>query len=109
MTTDNDLVVRTWRATATSAGAREYQRYFAGTLLAQLRDLPGFAGGYLLSRDMNGTVELTTHTFWESTAAIRAFAGDDITASVVEAEAQAVLLDFDPAATHRSLLVDGRG
>ena len=55
MTADNDLVVRTWRATATSAGAREYHRYFAGTLLPQLRDLPGFAGGYLLSRDVNGT------------------------------------------------------
>jgi hypothetical protein len=33
MTADNDLVVRTWRATATSAGAREYHSYFAGTLL----------------------------------------------------------------------------
>jgi heme-degrading monooxygenase HmoA len=109
MTADNDLVVRTWRATATSAGAREYHSYFAGTLLPQLRDLPGFAGGYLLSRDVNGTVELTTHTFWESPAAVRAFAGDDVTASVVEPEAQSVLLDFDPTATHRSVLVDARG
>jgi heme-degrading monooxygenase HmoA len=109
MTADNDLVVRTWRATATSAGAREYHRYFAGTLLPQLCDLPGFAGGYLLSRDMHDTVELTTHTFWKSLAAIRAFAGDDITASVVEPEAQSVLLDFDPTATHRSVLVDARG
>lgn len=108
MTADNDLVVRTWRATATIAGAREYHRYFAGTLLPQLRDLPGFAGGYLLSRDTNGTVELTTHTFWRSRAAIRAFAGDDISASVVEPEAQSVLLDFDPTATHRSVLVDAR-
>jgi hypothetical protein len=72
-------------------------------------DLPGFAGGYLLSRDVNGAVELTTHTFWESPAAIRAFTGDDITASVVEPEAQSVLLDFDPTATHRSVLVDARG
>jgi heme-degrading monooxygenase HmoA len=109
MTADNDLVVRTWHATATSAGAREYHRYFAGTLLPQLRDLQGFAGGYLLSHDVNGTVELTTHTFWESPAAIRAFAGDDITASVVEPEAQSALLDFDPTATHRSVLVDARG
>jgi heme-degrading monooxygenase HmoA len=109
MTATNDLVVRTWRATATRAGAREYHRYFAGTLLPQLRDVPGFAGGYLLSRDTDGTVELTTHTFWESPAAIRAFAGDDITSSVVEPEAQSVLLDFDPAVTHRSVLVDARG
>ena len=109
MTADNDLVVRTWCATATSAGAQEYRRYFAGTLLPQLRELAGFAGGYLLSRDLNNAVELTTHTFWESPAAIRAFAGDDITASVVEPEAQSVLLDFDPTASHRSMLVDARG
>ena len=109
MTADNDLVVRTWCATASGAGAREYHRYFAGTLLPQLRELSGFAGGYLLSRDVDGTVELTAHTFWESPAAIRAFAGDDIAASVVEPEAQAMLMDFDPTATHRSVLVDARG
>src|SRR5262245_64661375 len=56
----------------------------------------------LLSRELAGTVELTTHTFWVSSAAIRAFAGEDITASVVEPEAQSVLLNFDCTATHRS-------
>lgn len=103
------MIVRTWRATATGAGARDYSRYFAETLLPQLRELPGFAGAYLLSRDLDGGVELTTHTFWESDEAIRAFAGADVTASVVEPEAQAVLLDFDRTATHRSVLLDARG
>jgi hypothetical protein len=55
-----------------------------------------------------GTVELTTHTSWESAAAIRAFAGEDITNSVVEPEAQSVLLNADRTATHRSVLVDAR-
>jgi hypothetical protein len=57
---------------------------------------------------MTGTIELTTHTFWESPEVIRAFAGDDITVSVVEPEAQAMLLDFDRTATHRSVVVDAR-
>lgn len=100
------MVVRTWCATASSAGADEYHRYFADTLLPQLRELAGFAGGYLLSRELDGTVELTTHTFWESPAAIHAFAGDDITPSVVEPEAQSMLLDFDRTVTHRGVLVD---
>lgn len=104
------MIVRTWSATATSAGARDYGSYFAGTLLPALRGRPGFAGAYLLSRDLggDGTVELTTHTFWESEEAIRAFAGENITASVVEPEARAVLLGFDAVATHRSVLVDAR-
>ncbi len=97
MTDANGLTVRTWSATASSAGAGEYSRYFAGTLLPQLRELPGFAGAYLLRRDLDqdGTAELTAHTFWNSREAIRAFAGDDITIAIVEPEAQAMLLDFD--------------
>lgn len=111
MTETNELTVRTWSATATGAGAGDYTRYFAGTLLPELGKLPGFAGAYLLRRGIgeDGTVELTTHTFWESPAAIRAFAGDDISLSIVEPEAQAMLLDFDRTAAHRRVVVDARG
>jgi hypothetical protein len=110
MTEARELTVRTWSATAGAAGAGDYSRYFAGTLLPQLRALPGFAGAYLLRRDLDdaGTVELTALTFWQSPEAIRAFAGDDITVSVVEPEARAMLLDFDRSATHRSVVVDAR-
>lgn len=111
MTEANGMIVRTWSATATSAGARDYHRYFAGSLLPQLRGLAGFAGAYLLRRDLgeDGMVELTAWTFWASAAAVRAFAGDDITMSVVEPEARAMLADFDRAAVHRDVLVDARG
>jgi hypothetical protein len=109
MSAMSDMTVRTWSATATETGASEYSRYFTGTLLPELRKLPGFAGAYLLSRELDGTVELTAHTFWDSPAAIRAFTGDDISVSVVEPEAQAMLLDFDPTATHREVLTDARG
>jgi heme-degrading monooxygenase HmoA len=110
MANARELTVRTWSATAGTEGAGNYIRYFTGTLLPELRKLPGFQGAYLLRRDLdgNGTVELTAHTFWESPAAIRAFAGDDITAAVVEPEARAMLLDFDRAATHRSVAADAR-
>jgi hypothetical protein len=111
MTEAKGMIVRSWSATAASAGARDYTRYFAGTLLPQLRERAGFAGAYLLSRDLDdaGSVELTACTFWDSAEAIRAFAGDDITVSVVEPEAQAMLLGFDRTADHRSVLVDARG
>src|ERR1035441_7958847 len=106
MTNARELTVRTWSATEASAGAGGYSRYFVRPLLPQLRELPGFAGAYLLRRDLgeDGTAELTAHTFWESPEAIRAFAGDDITVAVVEPEAQAMLLDFDRTAAHRSVV-----
>ncbi len=111
MANARELTVRTWSAMAGAEGAGNYSRYFTGTLLPELRKLPGFEGAYLLRRDLdrNGTAELTAHTFWESPAAIRAFAGDDITVAVVEPEARAMLLDFDRAATHRSVATDARG
>lgn len=59
-------IVRTWNARATPLGAERYRLYFADTLLPQLRQLSGFAGGYLLSRQFdepNETVELFIHTF----------------------------------------------
>jgi len=110
MTDARELTVRTWSATAASAGAGDYSRYFADTLLPQLRELPGFAGAYLLRRDLgeDGIAELTAHTFWDSPEAIRAFAGDDITVAIVEPEAQAMLLDFDRTAAHRNVVVDAR-
>ena len=110
MTYARELTVRTWSATATSAGAGDYGRYFGGTLLPELRKLPGFEGAYLLRRDLgeDGTAELTAHTFWDSPEAIRSFAGDDITVAVVEPEAQAMLLDFDRTAAHRSVVNDAR-
>jgi heme-degrading monooxygenase HmoA len=110
MTDASELTVRTWSATASSAGAGQYSRYFAGTLLPQLRELTGFAGAYLLRRDLDqdGIAELTAHTFWNSPEAIRAFAGDDLTIAIVEPEAQAMLLDFDRTATHRSVVADAR-
>lgn len=111
MTQKKGMVVRTWSATADTAGAGNYSRYFDGTLLTELRKLPGFHGAYLLRRDLDddGTVELTAHTFWESPESVRAFAGDDITVSVVEPEAQAMLLSFDRTAAHRSVVIDARG
>jgi hypothetical protein len=110
MTNARELTVRTWSATADAEGAGNYSRYFTGTLLPELRKLPGFEGAYLLRRDLDqhGTAELTACTFWESPQAIRAFAGDDISVSIVEPEAQAMLLGFDRTATHRTVIADAR-
>jgi hypothetical protein len=43
-----------------------------------------------------------------SPEAIRAFAGNDITLSIVEPEARAMLLDFDRAAAQSGVVIDAR-
>jgi heme-degrading monooxygenase HmoA len=99
------MIVRTWSARATKAGADAYSAYFEKTLLPQLQQLDGFSGAFLLARDDDGLVELTAHTLWASMESIRAFAGDDITAAVVEPEALAVLDHSAPTVVHRDVLV----
>jgi hypothetical protein len=88
----------------------EGHRFDPGTLhFSDIAQAHRNAGGYLLSRDLgtqDGTLELTPDTFWRSPAAIGSFAGAEITASIVEPEAQAFLLDFDATATHRDVWVD---
>jgi heme-degrading monooxygenase HmoA len=99
------MIVRTWSARATKAGAEAYSAYFESTLFPQLRQLRGFSGAYLLARDDGDLVELTAHTIWESLDSIRAFAGDDFTTAVVEPEALAVLEHSDTTVVHRDVLL----
>ena len=101
------MIVRTWSARATEAGAADYRNYFETTLLPQLRALDGFVEAVLLARPLGDLVELTAHTTWESEEAIRTFAGADLTTAKVEPEASAMLTDSDPAVVHRTVLVTG--
>lgn len=101
------MIVRTWSARATEAGADSYRTYFSTTLLPELRTLDGFVGAQLLSRPVGGLVELTAHTTWKSLTAIQAFAGDDVTTAKVEPAALAMLADSDPAVVHRTVVVSG--
>lgn len=101
------MIVRTWSARATEAGAADYRNYFETTLLPQLRALDGFVAAVLSSRPLGELVELTAHTTWESEDAIRAFAGADVTTAKVEPEALAMLSDSDPTVVHRTVLVSG--
>ena len=99
------MIVRTWSARANEAGAEDYRNYFEKTLLPELRGLSGFAGALLLSREVDGLVELTAHTMWESADAIRAFAGGDVTVAKIEPEALAMLRESDSTVTHRTALL----
>jgi heme-degrading monooxygenase HmoA len=101
------VIVRTWSARASEAGAADYRDYFASTLLPELRALDGFVGALLLARPVDGLVELTAHTTWESEEAVARFAGNDVTTAKVEPAALAMLTDSDPAVVHRTVLVSG--
>ncbi len=95
------MIARVWRGrAANAANADAYVRHFTGTVSTELKDLAGHRGAWLLRREADGSPEFIALTLWESRQSIEAFTGPDISKSVVEPEARAVLKEFDDFATH---------
>ena len=95
------MIARLWRGRAANAvNADAYARHFTGTVSAELKDLAGHRGAWLLRREIDGVTEFVALTLWESGQSIEAFTGPDISKSVVEPEARAALSDFDDFASH---------
>jgi heme-degrading monooxygenase HmoA len=89
------MIARAWRGSATVEGAERYAVHFRDSVLPSLRSLDGFHTAYLMRREVDGEVEIRVLTLWASIEAIRAFAGDDLTAAVVEPAAKAALSSYD--------------
>jgi len=75
--------------------------FFEGTLVPDLRAIPGHVGAIVTTRDDH----IAVTTFWDSMDAIRRFA-DPIEVAVVEPEARALLDSFDERVLHAEVAVD---
>ena len=62
---------------------------------------PGNLGAWMLRRDEGERTEFVTLSFWESEAAIRAFAGEDIEAAVLYPEDERYLIGESSVTHHR--------
>jgi heme-degrading monooxygenase HmoA len=95
------MIARLWRGRAADAAkADAYVGHFTGTVAAELKRMTGHRGAWLLRREIDGATEFIALTLWESRRSIEAFAGSDISKSIVEPEARAVLQSFDDFAAH---------
>jgi len=100
------MIARVWTAHTTPRQAPAYGEHLRRRVLPQLRTLAGYAGAWLLRRDANGETELIVVTRWRSKEAVRAFAGDDADAAVVEDAAAALLSRFDTRVRHYEIVAD---
>ncbi len=71
-----------------------------GTGLKEYRDTEGNLGAFMLRRPLGDTVEFLFVSFWDSIAAIRAFAGSDYEAAVFYPEDDRFLVDRDLHVDH---------
>ena len=97
------MILRSWRGRTRTADAEEYVHVLRREILPEL-EARGSPGAYILRRDHEESSEFWVLSLWESMEAIRGFAGPRPERAVVPAEAQRLLLDFDPEAQHHEVL-----
>ena len=96
-----------WHGRVPLDRADAYVAYLEATGLADYRATPGNRGAWLLRRDDGDVVHLTTLSFWDSVAAIVAFAGDDYARARYYAEDDAYLLEREPHVQHFEVVGGG--
>jgi hypothetical protein len=99
-------IVRVWKGYGTADGVQGYcDDHFTKTVLPQLRALRGFLGANVLVRSTESETEVVVATVWDSLGAIKAFAGENHDAAVVEPVVRELLDRFDDRVTHYTVVV----
>jgi len=94
------MIARIWRGSVHTTDADEYADYIRKTGFAEYGTTPGNRGAWLLRRDDTGTTEFIALSLWDSIAAIRAFAGEDIEAAVLYSEDERYLVGGESSIAH---------
>jgi heme-degrading monooxygenase HmoA len=94
------MIARIWRGVVRTSDADAYADYIRETGFAEYGRTRGNRGAWLLRRDDRGTTEFMTVSLWDSIAAIRAFAGEDIEAAVLYPEDERYLVDGTSSIAH---------
>ncbi|MFG0256369.1 MAG: antibiotic biosynthesis monooxygenase family protein [Phycisphaerales bacterium JB043] len=94
------MITRSWQGTTRPNHETLYVEHLQQDVIPVLERIPGFLGCTILRRPQGESFQYRVETRWQSLETIRAFAGADITRSVVPPEAQAHLSEFDTSAEH---------
>ena len=94
------MIARIWRGAVKRDDAEEYAQYIRDTGFAEYARTDGNRGAWMLRRDDGGETEFLTLSMWESRDAVKAFAGDDIEASVLYPEDERFLIGGDSSIVH---------
>lgn len=100
------MVARTWRGATDAAAADAYVEFLEQTGVGELRATAGNRGVLVLRRVReDGLAEFWVISFWESRAAIEAFAGPAIERAVFYPEDDRYLVERELTATHHEVSV----
>ena len=96
------MIGRIWHGWTTPENADAYERLLLEEIFPAIREKggAGYRGIQLLRRDLESEIEFKTLIWFDSLAAVRGFAGEDIERAYVPEKARAVLSRFDDRARH---------
>lgn len=100
------MIIREWRGRTTPDRRHAYPAHFRTSVVPQLRNIPGFLGAQLATRDLGDKVEFLVLTRWQSMDAVRRFVGPSGDKAVVEPGAVAALTDYDETVQHYEVVED---
>ena len=101
------MIARMWRGVVRRADADEYADYIRETGFTAYGETAGNRGAWMLRRDEGDRTEFLTFSLWDSVEAIKAFAGEDIEASVYYPEDERYLIERDATVRHYEVVDDG--
>ena len=99
------MIARHWRGWTKLENEESYESLLKTKVLPQLREIPGYGGGYLLRSDGAEESEFVVINLFDSLEAVREFAGPNYSVPVFEPEAKALLSRFEPEANHYEVRV----
>jgi heme-degrading monooxygenase HmoA len=89
-----------WHGRVPSEKAGQYLNFLNRRAVPDYRSVPGNISVQILRRADGPVTHFMTLTFWESLAAIRGFAGEDVEAARYYPEDKDFLLEFEPTVVH---------
>ncbi|MEP7244822.1 MAG: antibiotic biosynthesis monooxygenase [Gammaproteobacteria bacterium] len=94
------MIVRMWHGRVTTEKAARYRAFLNERAIPDYRSVDGNESVYILERADGAITHFITMTMWRDEAAIRAFAGDELTRARYYTEDSEFLLEFEPHVMH---------
>jgi len=104
------MMSRIWHGWTTLANADAYEKLLKSEIFVgiQNRRIAGYRGIQLFRRSLKEEVEFVTVMWFDTLAAVRAFAGEDYEAAVVPPKARTLLSRFDARSQHYEVRAEWR-
>lgn len=98
------MISRHWKGIVKTGCADAYIAHLDRDTFPALKRLSGFIEATILRRETDEGIEFQIVTVWQSLDAIRAFAGQDVTAAVVPEAAQRLMASYDRFVVHYEIV-----